>query len=353
VGTAQSGQNSYDLGYSKNQTPINDMKPRLKMYTHPDFGNLRLRATRIGRQDWYSLTDLSGILQTTPDEITRRYSHEWQMTLDTGETLVTDLAISLLFRLEYEGNALLIWIRDVIKKDLFADFIPEDHPWEDPRDEIVSDIALSAKQLHKIFGRGVRYYPWVSRKSRIGGQDSSHLRFYVEPKEDDSGHFDVYRDDYNVSLELALRIALDDCSFGGRLARIVILEAIAGEHTQESLDAAIELCTGLIPDDKNQIDARLFHKFLGVKTPFDPWIAKPMKDFWMLAGRDYLTATEGALPGKSRPRSGPKSTEVISISIQSAKYISMLDPSRRGYHMGRYHLRCGESPSPEIGPPWR
>jgi len=323
------------------------IEPLLKSFTHPEIGTLR--AVRIGRRAWLSLDDLGRIIGISQVAITDRYAHngDWQVTLDTGETLVTDLAVTLLLR--HKDDPLLIWIRDVIKIDLFSDFNEADHPVECLDEDPALRVSASAIRLHRIFGMNVKYPAWVKQMSR---HMDNNFSLYVEPKDNDCtcDRNGCYCD-YDVSLELALWIALYDPSFGGRIARIVILEALADEHDQQSLDAALDLCIGLLPDDRNQIDAWRFHEFLGVKRPFARWIAKPMKDFWMKPGRDYLTAAGGT--GDSKACSNATGSAVISISTQMAKYIAMLDPSRRGCQMGRHILAHGESPSPEHQPPCR
>lgn len=81
----------------------------------------------------------------------------------------------------------------------------------------------------------------------------------------------------------------------------------------------------------NTVNARDLHKFLGVKTQYNKWIARRLKQYRFFEDLDYC-----------RAKSGEDQTDPIEyhLSFDTAKKLAMVERTERGDEARRYFLAC-------------
>lgn len=139
---------------------------------------------------------------------------------------------------------------------------------------------------------------------------------------DDSNH-------RHYSLDLALIIVRSNRDFSGLMGAILIQEAIAGIHSQLSLMGAIISLLYMTHVRKQWVNAREFHRFLGVKQPFCLWINRRITELGMVQGRDYSRC---CWADPSMPRYHWE------IFHTSAIDMAMVEKSPRGHSVRRYFI---------------
>lgn len=116
-------------------------------------------------------------------------------------------------------------------------------------------------------------------------------------------------------------------------------QEIVIEHAPTSLDIE-PVDDGLIPvmkaniggDEVNAVDAKILYSFLNVKTPFNKWIDRRIKEYEFLINSDFQTFL-------SKSTGGRKATEYI-LSFDMAKELSMVENNAKGREARRYFIDC-------------
>jgi len=323
-----------------------------KTYSHPTWGNLHtaraadasidtdnLTGTRTSSGDyaWFRKDDimrLSGIEDAEIDSW-----HAFIMTDSNGDEYVSWQILSYIFLRPTDKGTLDAWVLKEVGYDLLFNLGPSHVTEPEP------DPVVSAQQLHAVLYIMDDFDTWADKVSLAGNTEGADKKAHLCTKWHPP--FKFWGHDMAIPLDLAFSIARDEPSFSGTLASIPIIEAMAGDHTQESLNELIELGMRLIVPEvgHHQIDTRLLHEFLEVKQPYLTWIADAIEDLSMKPGRDYFMIY--CDPGSV---GGPRGFGVYSISMQMAKYMAMREPTRRGYLMGRHVLREEEKLNPDPQP---
>lgn len=85
-------------------------------------------------------------------------------------------------------------------------------------------------------------------------------------------------------------------------------------------------------DEVQAINARDFHKFLGVQTEFKNWIVRRVKEYGFLEDvdfRSFLTESSGGRPSKE-----------YAITLDMAKELAMVERNEMGRAARRYFIEC-------------
>lgn len=82
----------------------------------------------------------------------------------------------------------------------------------------------------------------------------------------------------------------------------------------------------------NAINARDLHEFMEVKSRFNDWITKRIKDYDFVENQDFITFTENLV-------NGGKMREYY-ISLDMAKELSMVERNDKGREARKYFIEC-------------
>ncbi|MDQ7067765.1 MAG: antA/AntB antirepressor family protein [Sulfurimonas sp.] len=86
-------------------------------------------------------------------------------------------------------------------------------------------------------------------------------------------------------------------------------------------------------EERNSVDAREIHKYLGVKTRFDTWIERAVKKYDFLENVDYIVV----LKNEHNPKGGRKAKDYI-VTLDMAKELSMLENNAKGKETRKYFI---------------
>ena len=326
--------------------PTGETELEQTTYSHPKWGILRCAHPRHQTNDlnkvWFRLDDISYLTGQDDREISGNWSASF-LTEINGNEYISGNPIMCIFTRPAEDGSLDSWVRQDVLFNLL--YNRDSRPVKEPGPDCA--IVISVQRLLALVGSTVDWL--LDGVQEIEGSIREDDDYYLDPQSVREFGFDEAAID--IPLELALRVAQSRKSFGGMLATIPILEALVGDHSQDSLDDALDSCIGLLPNSRHQVDARRLHEFLGVKKFFIPWITSSICDLWMALGRDFFNHDWLAHPDPAGMRPEQEFSEcfrpdafvgVISVSTQFAKYLAMRESNRRGYQMGRYVLREDE-----------
>lgn len=140
------------------------------------------------------------------------------------------------------------------------------------------------------------------------------------------------REDGQMSCSLTLALALT-IGAGGMacvLANGWIEEAMTGQHTQDSLDRELAICSALAPNQWGLVNAGALHRALKVHQPFSSWIAKEIPKIKMGVGHGYALHWTDLESG----------TFEYVLTRSKAMEIAMTQRSGRGEKIRSYFMFC-------------
>ncbi|MEI7912648.1 MAG: antA/AntB antirepressor family protein, partial [Verrucomicrobiota bacterium] len=116
-------------------------------------------------------------------------------------------------------------------------------------------------------------------------------------------------------------------------------ETMQNETTSEYQSVALEV---LMPISSNAevkfpVSARKLHQFMEIGKDFSTWITSRVKQFKLVEGKDFEVSPNFG----ENPQGGRPSTEYW-LTLEMAKYLSMLERNERGDEARRYFIRCEE-----------
>ncbi len=87
-------------------------------------------------------------------------------------------------------------------------------------------------------------------------------------------------------------------------------------------------------EEINAVDAKELHKFLKIKTQFNDWILRRIKEYKFVNNSDYLKISDGNYRGIG------KVPVIYTISIDMAKELSMVEKNEKGKQARKYFIEC-------------
>lgn len=112
-------------------------------------------------------------------------------------------------------------------------------------------------------------------------------------------------------------------------AKEVVIEPVPTEIEQE----LIPVVKAIIGDDEvHAVNAKLLHSFLEVKSRFNDWIDRRIKEYGFIMDLDFYSFL-------SKSTGGRKATEYI-LSFDMAKELSMVENNDKGREARRYFIAC-------------
>jgi hypothetical protein len=246
------------------------MKLSIREYSNERFGSLD--AASIGSISYCLIDDIARLTGKDIHEVRDIFPTSWIITTTTGETFVKISALRSLDPEKFEGSLLGGWL-DEIERDLFADYAAghclagEAAQTKEVPPEL---LGVNLRRLHDVIGGGVDFATFMDgiRKVNDSDQDVPYSHILV-----------LSDGQWILSLDLALRLTAEGHSFGHRMARIPIIEAVFGEHTRETLDDAMKLVARMLPDQDDRLDLRMIYEFLSENRPYHVWEAEQNKEF--------------------------------------------------------------------------
>lgn len=85
-------------------------------------------------------------------------------------------------------------------------------------------------------------------------------------------------------------------------------------------------------EDKETVNARDLHEFLGIETRYNDWIVRYVKDFDFQEGADFISHTQKRVSG------GTKTDHHITLDM--AKELSMLQRNKKGKQARKFFIEC-------------
>jgi len=94
--------------------------------------------------------------------------------------------------------------------------------------------------------------------------------------------------------------------------------------------------------EKQTVNARELHTFLGVGKDFSTWIRNKLLPEYFLSNRDFIVIhnPESCSPKMgSKTHGGHNKIEYI-LSLETAKHLAMLQNNEKGHEVREYFIRC-------------
>ena len=222
------------------------------------------RATVIGTQVWFNITDLDRYVRLGEKVIVRLAGGPRVVSIPNKDVIDADdgsgehryvlfEAFKKILRSLWYGGHLADDLERWVSNDLLSH-----------ETQLKSGRFVHAASLHKMLGRHMDLEMWV------GDMDLKRPRLEC--------YIDLYHNSNPRDLKFPLTVARDlafreDGYFGQLVGRLLRDGGwLHGGPPGESGDAALARFSGLVPDSAGRVDARLAHEFMNRRVPFDDWV---------------------------------------------------------------------------------
>ena len=288
---------------------------------HPRFGSLRI--IHIDGKPWLCLADVRRIFTSTKSSWAEAVLSSRQLRHTSGHTF---LSLSLTAAcLAAPRDGFLDWLLSIVLTSGRTGPTPfREHPG--PHQDLVSRLAVDASWIHAFTDSSTPYDDWVqNRKAQL----------ITVRSEEKAGSFQFPNNRFPLvaGAEEFVRTGNLEMSW---VAKMVIMEALNGWHTQDSLDHAMTLCSKLLPDPPDRIDARAVHAFLEIPESFPVWFNERVYRRELIHGKDYFSSDGSRfLPAGDVDTA---SEAVTYFAIETAKAMMMQARTPRGSSTRQYFI---------------